>query len=68
MQYFVQKVEEFVAEPITAEVLKQDKGFVKATKKQAKAYETLCKRQRKEREAMISNQIKALEKLVKSKK
>ena len=60
--------EEFVAEPITCEMLKLEKGFAKATKKHTKEYDGLMKKHKKERETCLGNQCKSMEKLSKSKK
>ena len=62
------KPEEFKLEPITCDMLKQEKGFLKATKKQQKEIDSLAKKQKKERETCLGNQCKAIEKLAKSKK
>ncbi|CAG7816280.1 unnamed protein product, partial [Allacma fusca] len=54
-------------EPITAESLRTEKGFAKATKKQQKELEALRKRHLKERLLIQKNQCTAIEKCVKGK-
>lgn len=54
-------------DPITPEVVKKEKSFVKLTKKHQKELESLRKRQQKERTLVQKNQCTAIEKLVKSK-
>ena len=60
--------EEFKCDPITCDLLKNEKGFVKANKKQQKEYETLIKKQLKERGNIQAKQCKDMEKLAKGKK
>ena len=55
-------------EKITAESLRQEKGFAKATKKQQKELETMKQRQTKERIGMQKSQCVAIEKLCKDKR
>ena len=57
-----------MADPITCEMLKLEKGFAKATKKHTKEYESLMKKHKKERDTSLGNQCKNMEKLTKSKK
>ena len=59
--------EEMKFDPITPEVVKKEKSFVKLTKKHQKELESLRKRQQKERTLVQKNQCAAIEKLVKSK-
>ncbi|XP_052748817.1 1-phosphatidylinositol 4,5-bisphosphate phosphodiesterase isoform X1 [Galleria mellonella] len=56
-----------VFEPITVESLRQDKGFVKISRKQQKEQETMKKRQAKEKVALQKQQCTALEKIIKGK-
>ena len=59
--------EDLKFEPITADSLRLEKGFAKATKKQQKELEALRKRQLKERLTVQKNQCNAIEKFVKGK-
>jgi phosphatidylinositol phospholipase C beta len=59
--------EEMKFEPITPEIIKTEKSFVKLTKKHQKELESLRKRQQKERTLVQKAQCTAIEKLVKSK-
>ena len=61
------KEEEFKFEPITPDTLKQEKSFVKLTKKHSKELEGLRKKHLKERAMVQKTQCTAIEKLVKSK-
>ncbi|KAM3958791.1 no receptor potential A [Aphomia sociella] len=56
-----------VFEPITVESLRQDKGFVKISRKQQKEQETMKKRQAKEKVSLQKQQCTALEKIIKGK-
>ncbi|XP_059045518.1 1-phosphatidylinositol 4,5-bisphosphate phosphodiesterase isoform X2 [Achroia grisella] len=56
-----------VFEPITVESLRQDKGFVKISRKQQKEQEAMKKRQAKEKVALQKQQCTALEKVIKGK-
>ncbi len=60
-------LEEIKFEPITPENVKQEKSFVKLTKKHQKELESLRKRQQKERTLVQKTQCSAIEKLVKAK-
>ncbi|CAL8111229.1 unnamed protein product [Orchesella dallaii] len=59
--------EDLKFEPITAESLRAEKGFGKATKKQQKELEAMRKRHHKERILIQKQQCVAIEKLVKGK-
>lgn len=56
-----------VFEPITLELLRQEKGFQKIAKKQSKELETLKKKHLKERSSLQKSQNSAIEKLIKGK-
>ena len=59
--------EEIKFDPITPDVVKKEKSFVKLTKKHQKELESLRKRQQKERTLVQKTQCVAIEKLVKCK-
>lgn len=60
--------EELNFEPITIEVLRHEKGYVKVTRKQQKELESLKKKHQKERFSIQKQQCGAIEKLIKGKK
>lgn len=62
------KEEPLVFEPITIELIRQDKAFQKTTKKHQKEYDTLKKKQAKEKMAMQKTQCSAIDKIIKGKK
>jgi phosphatidylinositol phospholipase C beta len=64
---FFVPTEDLKFEPITAESLRGEKGYSKATKKQQKEVELMRKRQLKERLLIQKNQCVAIEKLIKGK-
>lgn len=55
-------------EPITMEVLSQEKAYQKLVRKQQKELESFKKRQLKERNTVQKQQCAAIEKLIKGKK
>lgn len=57
---------EFKPEPITLDLLRQDKSY-KIGKKQQKEMESLKKKHQKEKQTMQKNHCTAIEKLVKGK-
>ncbi|XP_031779002.1 1-phosphatidylinositol 4,5-bisphosphate phosphodiesterase isoform X2 [Nasonia vitripennis] len=59
--------EELNFEPITIEVLRHEKGYVKVTRKQQKELESLKKKHQKERFSIQKQQCGAIEKLIKGK-
>ena len=59
--------DEFKFEPITADSLKQEKGFLKLMKKHMKELDAMRKKHMKERTSVQKTQCAAIEKLVKSK-
>ncbi|KAI5642883.1 phosphatidylinositol-specific phospholipase c, Y domain-containing protein [Phthorimaea operculella] len=61
------KEEPLVFEPITVESLRQEKGFLKVTRKQQKDVDALNKRQAKEKATLQKQHCAALEKIVKGK-
>ncbi|XP_071056681.1 1-phosphatidylinositol 4,5-bisphosphate phosphodiesterase isoform X2 [Onthophagus taurus] len=61
------KEEPLVFEPITIELIRQDKAFQKTTKKNQKEYDTLKKKQMKEKLTMQKAQCGAIDKIVKGK-
>nr|XP_040581818.1 1-phosphatidylinositol 4,5-bisphosphate phosphodiesterase-like isoform X2 [Lepeophtheirus salmonis] len=58
--------EEMKFDPITAESLKSEKGFLKTVRKHQKELDTLRKKHIKERTAVQKTQCNAIEKLIKS--
>lgn len=54
-------------DPLTAESLRSEKGYSKATKKQQKELEAMRKRHSKERLVIQKQQCVSIEKLVKGK-
>ncbi|XP_011494544.1 PREDICTED: 1-phosphatidylinositol 4,5-bisphosphate phosphodiesterase-like [Ceratosolen solmsi marchali] len=59
--------EEINFEPITIEILRHEKGYIKITRKQHKDLESLKRRQQKERFSIQKQQCSAIEKLIKGK-
>ena len=55
-------------EPITVEVLRQEKGYQKVARKQQKEIDSLKKRHQKEKLTVQKQQCAAIEKLIKGKK
>lgn len=55
-------------EPITVEVLRQEKGYQKVLRKEQKELDSLRKRQQKEKLSVQKQQCAAIEKLIKGKK
>lgn len=62
------KEEPLVFEPVTIELLRQEKGFQKIARKQQKELDTLKKRQSKEKTSVQKAQCAAIEKLIKGRK
>ncbi|TRY75722.1 hypothetical protein TCAL_08675, partial [Tigriopus californicus] len=62
------KAEEFSLDPITCDLLRNEKAFQKSAKKYIKEHETLQKKHKKERESVAGGQCKAIDKIMKSKK
>jgi phosphatidylinositol phospholipase C beta len=60
--------EELNFEPITIELLRHEKGYLKVTRKQHKDLESLKRRHQKERFSVQKQQCSAIEKLIKGKK
>ena len=60
--------EEMKFEPITVEVLRQEKGYQKISRKQQKEMDSLKKRHQKEKLSVQKQQCAAIEKLIKGKK
>ncbi|XP_053972974.1 1-phosphatidylinositol 4,5-bisphosphate phosphodiesterase-like isoform X2 [Hylaeus volcanicus] len=60
--------EEMKFDPITAEVLRQEKGYQKVLRKQQKDLESLKKRQQKEKLTVQKQHCVAIEKIIKGKK
>lgn len=61
-------IDEFKAEPITRESLKEEKAFQKLNKKQQKEMASLMKKHIKEQTNMMKNQCNQIEKYMKSNK
>ncbi|XP_049875012.1 1-phosphatidylinositol 4,5-bisphosphate phosphodiesterase isoform X2 [Pectinophora gossypiella] len=61
------KEEPLVFEPITVESLRQEKGFLKVTRKQQKDVDAMNKRQAKEKTTLQKQHCSSLEKIVKGK-
>ena len=59
--------EEIKFDPITPDVVKKEKSFIKLTKKHQKELDSLRKKHQKERTIVQKNQCTAIEKLVKCK-
>lgn len=63
-----EKKDDYKMDPITSEMLKAEKPFIKLTKKQLKELESVRKRQHKERSVIQKQQCQAIDKIVKSNK
>jgi len=61
-------IEDLKFDVITAESLRQEKGYAKATKKQQKEVDAMRKRHLKERMVVQKQQCVAIEKAIKGKK
>lgn len=63
-----EKKDDYKMDPITSEMLKVEKPFIKLTKKHLKELESVRKRQHKERSVIQKQQCQAIDKIVKSNK
>lgn len=60
--------EEMKFDPITVDVLRQEKGYQKVLRKQQKELESLKKRHQKEKQTVQKQHCVAIEKIIKGKK
>lgn len=66
--FFFFSLEEMKFNPITAESLRQEKGYQKVLRKQQKDLESLKKRHQKEKLTVQKQHCTAIEKIIKGKK